>query len=66
LEVNQIYIDDEPFAVVNLFDTKMVQVIDPGVLVSFLKERQVTMKFEILEVYPGTKYEDTACEMALP
>ena len=56
------YYNDEPYAILNLQDTMGLQSFDVGVL--GYEDRDTapawSIKFEILEVYPGKKYEDTA------
>ncbi|MBR5864650.1 MAG: hypothetical protein IKY89_00085 [Alistipes sp.] len=57
------YYNDEPYAILNLQDTMGLQSFDVGILGH--EERSDaspawSIKFEILEVYPGKKYEDTA------
>jgi hypothetical protein len=57
------YYNDEPYAILNLQDTRDCQTFDVGVLgFHDFKEDAPdwTIKFEILEVYPGNKYQDTA------
>jgi hypothetical protein len=65
----KIYIDDKPFAVLNLEDSRREQIFE---FEPIGKERlnliweeleklpRWTMKFEILEVYSGTKYDNVA------
>ena len=56
------YYNDEPYAILNLQDTMSLQSFDVGVLGYEDKDSAPawSIKFEILEVYPGKKYEDTA------
>ena len=57
------YYNDEPYTILNLQDTRDCQTFDVGVLgFHDFKEDTPdwTIKFEILEVYPGDKYQDTA------
>ena len=64
----KMYIDDKPYAILNLKDTKAEQhfKVEPiGISdrddLDKLKEMPIwTMKFEIMEVYHGDKYDDTA------
>lgn len=66
----KLYIDDRPFAILNLGDTRREQIFkfDPIGKRSanddnweeLKKLPKWTLKFEILEVYPGDKYDDTA------
>ena len=56
------YYNDEPYAILNLQDTMGLQSFDVGVLGYEDKDSAPawSIKFEILEVYHGKKYEDTA------
>ena len=56
------YYNDEPYAILNLQDTMSLQSFDVGVLGYEDKDSAPawSIKFEILEGYPGKKYEDTA------
>ena len=56
------YYNDELYAILNLQDTMGLQSFDVGVLGYEDKDSAPvwSIKFEILEVYPGKKYEDTA------
>ena len=56
------YYNDEPYAILNLQDTMGLQSFDVGVLGYEDKDSAPawSIKFEILEVYPGKKYEDSA------
>ena len=55
------YYNDVPYAILQLNDTRNLQCFDVGVLGPHDEQApQWSLKFEILEVYPGTKYEDTA------
>ena len=52
----KVYVNDKPFAILNLEDSRSEQTfsIDP-----LNDSKEWTMKFEILEVYKGDKYDDT-------
>ena len=54
----KMYVDGKPFAILNLKDVRKEQIFkfDP---IGRMHNNDWTMKFEILEVYPGDKYEDT-------
>lgn len=57
------YYNDKPYVILHLQDTANLQSFDVGILGH--EERSEaspawSIKFEILEVYPGEKYEDTA------
>ena len=56
------YYNDTPYAILNLKDTRDCQVFDVGVLGYEDKSTAPawSIKFQILEVYPGEKYQDTA------
>ena len=56
------YYNDEPYAILNLKDTRDCQIFDVGTLGYEDKSNAPawTIKFEIMEVYPGDKYQDTA------
>jgi hypothetical protein len=64
----KMYLDNKPFAILNLADTRQEQVFsfDPigngerGNLEKLKSKPWWTMKFEIMEVYKGDKYDDTA------
>jgi hypothetical protein len=65
----KMYIDDKPFAILNLKDTLLEQSFNfepigrfnPDVKLEALEKLPGwTMKFEILEVYKGDKYDETA------
>ena len=55
----KMYVDDKPFAVIELLDAFEFQTVDIG-KVMLPQQKVMKMKFEIIEVYPGTKYKDTA------
>ena len=57
----KMYYNDEPYAILLLADTRNLQCFDVGVLGPHDPDApQWSLKFEILEVYPGTKFKDTA------
>ena len=55
------YYNDQPYAILNLKDRRDCQQFEIGLLGYEDKEKAPawSIKFEILEVYPGDKYEDT-------
>lgn len=55
----KVYYNNTPIAILNLEDSRSLQSFDIGV-VGRLEGKSWTLKFEILEVYKGTKYRDTA------
>ena len=56
------YYNDKPYAILNLRDTRDCQKFSVGILGYEDKETAPawSIKFEILEVYPGEKYQDAA------
>lgn len=56
------YYNDKPYAILNLKDSRDCQKFDVGILGYEHKETAPdwNIKFEILEIYPGEKYQDTA------
>jgi hypothetical protein len=66
----KVYIDDKPFAILNLEDVRQEQIFEfqpigkrPDIDANWEELEKLprwTMKFEILEVYKGEKYDDVA------
>ena len=56
------YYNEKPYAILNLKDCRDFQRFDVGILGYKDKETAPdwNIKFEILEIYPGEKYQDTA------
>ena len=55
-----VYYNGTPYAILDLENSRTLQSFDVGVLgFHDLDAKNWTLKFEILSVYPGTKYEDT-------
>jgi hypothetical protein len=56
----RMYYNGKPYAILNLQDSRTLQCFDVGTL-GYHDETKPdwTLKFEILEVYPGSKYDDT-------
>ena len=56
----RMYYNGEPYAILELEDTRRLQSFDVGIL-GFHDDSMPdwTLKFEILDVYPGDKYDDT-------
>ena len=56
----KVYIDDKPFAILNLEDKIARQgfKVNPISKNSVNSQKEWTLKFEILDVYPGLKYDD--------
>jgi hypothetical protein len=52
----KVYVNDKPFAILNLEDSRSDQTFK---IAPLNDNKQWTMKFEILEVYKGDKYDDT-------
>lgn len=55
----KMYVDNKPFGQLELLDSFEFQTIDIGKIM-LPHQKVMTFKFEIVEVYPGTKYKDTA------
>lgn len=56
----KMYYNGEPYAILELQDSRTCQLFDVGVLgFNDSEAPEWTLKFEIMDVYPGTKYEDT-------
>lgn len=53
------YVDGKAIGIVELEDSRWVQLVDFPV-VMFKKDQPTTISFEIMSIYPGTKYQDTA------
>jgi len=54
------YYKDEPYAILDLEDSRTLQCFDVGVLGPHDDAAPAwTLRFELLEVYPGDKYADT-------
>lgn len=56
----KVYENDHPIAVLNLKDLRADQKFEIGTLGRRADGKDLILKFELLEVYPGDKYEDTA------
>lgn len=56
----KVYYMDKPYAILELEDSRTLQEFEVGVLGPHSDTApNWTLKFEILEIYPGTKYQDT-------
>lgn len=55
VKVFKMYINDKPYALLALEDSKGYQQFSIGRIVS---SQDIVLKFEIVDVYPGSKYED--------
>ncbi|MCU0392806.1 MAG: hypothetical protein MUE81_16985 [Thermoflexibacter sp.] len=57
----KLYINDKPYAILNLMDTKADQSFELGEPVGRYQDgKDMILKFEILSTYKGDKYSDTA------
>lgn len=54
----KMYVNGKPYAIINLKDAYNYQTVEVGAVE--LKPKKTTLKFEIMEVYKGRKYSDTA------
>ena len=56
----KVYYNDVPIAILDLQDSRTLQCFEVGTLgYHDSNAAQWTLKFEIMDVYPGTKYQDT-------
>ena len=57
----RVWYKDKPYAILDLEDSRTLQCFDVGTLGRDPQagKNKWTLKFEILEVYPGDKYDDT-------
>ena len=56
----KVYFNDDPIAILDLKDSRTLQCFEVGTLGYNDHEADPwTLKFEIVDVYPGTKYQDT-------
>lgn len=53
----KVYINNNPYALLELEDSKGFQTFNLGRIISD-SENDIIIKFELIDVYPGTKYED--------
>lgn len=56
----KVYYNDSPIAILELQDSRTIQAFDIGVVGRTGSGPRWSLKFEILEVYPGSQYQDTA------
>lgn len=54
----KMYVNGKPYAIINLEDAYNYQTVEVGTIQ--LKPKKTTLRFEIMEVYRGRKYSDTA------
>lgn len=54
----KMYVNGKPYAIIGLKDAYNYQVVEVGEIE--LKQKRTTLRFEIMEVYKGRKYSDTA------
>jgi hypothetical protein len=54
----KMYVNGKPYAVINLKDAYSYQAVELGTVE--LKRKKTVLRFEIMEVYKGRKYSDTA------
>lgn len=60
----KVYLNDKPYAIMNLLDSFEIQTIDIG-KIKFPANYETKLKFEITQVYKGTKYKDTAISLLM-
>jgi hypothetical protein len=56
----KLYVNGKPYRILNLEDTRDDQVFEIGTLGKNKNGKDMVLRFEILEVYKGDKYNDTA------
>lgn len=60
----KVYLNDKPYAILNLLDSFEIQTIDIGEI-KFPANKETKLKFEITKVYEGIKYKDTAISLLM-
>ncbi|RZT00146.1 NADase-type glycan-binding domain-containing protein [Aquimarina brevivitae] len=60
----KMYVNGEPYAVLNLIDSFEMQTIDIGTI-KFPSNKETILKFEITKVYEGKRYKDTAISLLM-
>lgn len=60
----KVYINDEPYAILNLLDAFEIQTINISEI-KFPVNKTTRLKFEITQVYKGQKYKDTAISLLM-
>ena len=56
----KMYVNGQPFAMLNLEDSRSDQVFETGIVEHNPDGTDLVLRFEIVEVYKGSKYNDTA------
>ncbi len=60
----KVYLDEKPYAILNLLDSFEIQTIDIGEI-KFPVNKETKLKFEITQVYEGKKHKDTAISLLM-
>ncbi len=60
----KVYLNDKPFAILNLLDSFEIQTIEIGEI-KFPAKETTKIRFEITQVYKGKKYKDTAISLLM-
>jgi hypothetical protein len=60
----KIYLNNKPFAILNLLDSFEIQTID-NIEITFPANKETKLKFKITQVYEGIKYKDTAISLLM-
>jgi hypothetical protein len=55
----RLYVNGQPYAIMHLKDIKALQRFSVPLLGRRTDKKDLVLRFEIIEVYPGSKYEDT-------
>ena len=56
----KLWVNNQPFALLSLRDLPALQTFKVPLLGNRADKKELILRFEILEIYPGTKYHDTA------
>ena len=64
IKLLKVYINNKPSFEINLLDSYEIQTVDID-LIMFLKKSPIKLKFEILDIYKGDKYKDTALSLLM-
>ena len=60
----KVYLNDEPYAILNLLDSFEIQTINIGEIM-FPANKNTKLRFEITQIYKGDKYKDTAISLLM-
>jgi hypothetical protein len=60
----KVYLNDEPYVILNLLDSFEVQTVEIDEI-TFPAKKTTKLKFEIIDIYKGNKYNDTALSLLM-